>query len=70
MCKDYIPLEMVKAVGVPYQKLRLQGNEEYAIRLIEDIKELMNKYCVYLPIVDTSRYNKIIYEVGIQKKLK
>jgi len=62
MCKDYIPLEFVKAIGIPYQKLRLQGNEEYAIRLIEDIKQLMNKYDILLPIVDTSRYNSIIHD--------
>ena len=49
MCKDHIPLEMVKAIGIPYQKLRLQGNEAYAISLIEDIKALMNKYDIHLP---------------------
>lgn len=70
MCKDYIPLEMVKAVGVPYQKLRLQGNEAYAISLIEDIKALMNKYNIHLPIVDTSRYNQIIYDTESKNVLK
>lgn len=64
MCKDLIPIDMVKAIGIPYQKLRLQGKETYAIQLIEDIKKLMNKYDVYLPIVDTSRYNIIIYETN------
>lgn len=62
LCKDFIPLDMVKAIGVPYQKLRLQGKKEYADTLIEDIKKLMEKYDLNLPIVDTSRYNFILYE--------
>lgn len=70
MCKDHIPLEMVKAIGIPYQKLRLQGNEAYAISLIEDIKALMNKYDIHLPIVDTSRYNQIIYDTESKNVLK
>lgn len=70
MCKDLIQLDMVKAIGVPYKKLRLQGREPYAIQLIEDIKELMNKYDVYLPIVDTSRYNSILYEKDIEGYVK
>ena len=70
MCKDYIPLDMVKAIGAPYQKLILQGKETYAIQLIEDIKKLMDKYGVFLPIVDTSRYNIILYEVEPQRYTK
>ena len=66
MCKDFIPLDMVKAVGVPYQKLRLQGKGTYALQLIEDIQALMKKYDVYLPIVDTSRYNSILYKPDTQ----
>ena len=66
LCKDFIPLDMVMAIGVPYQKLRLQGKGTYVIQLIEDIKQLMDKYDVYLPIVDTSRYNSILYEKDIQ----
>lgn len=70
MCKDLIPLDMVKAIGVPYRKLSLQGKEAYAIQLIDDIKKLMDKYDVYLPIVDTSRYNSIIYESTPQRHIK
>lgn len=70
MCKDLIPLDMVKAIGVPYRKLCLQGKEAYAIQLIEDINKLMDKYGVYLPIVDTSRYNNIIYEVEPERCIK
>lgn len=70
MCKDLIPLNMVRAIGVPYQKLCLQGKETYAIQLVEDINKLMDKYDVYLPIVDTSRYNTIIYEVEPERCFK
>ena len=70
MCKDFIPLDMVKAIGVPYQKLKLQGNEAYAIQLIEDIKKLMDKYGISFPIVDTSRYNITIYEAEPQAEKK
>ena len=34
------------------------------------LKELMDKYDVYLPIVDTSRYNTIIYEVEPERCIK
>ena len=70
LCKDFIPLDMVKAIGVPYQKLRLQGKEAHTIQLIDDIKKLMGKYDLYLPIVDTSRYNSILYEIGCQIYIK
>lgn len=61
LCKDFVPIEMVKAIGFPYQLLRLRGKAEYADNLIKDIKTLMEKYDIYLPIVDTSRYNAILY---------
>lgn len=70
LCKDFIPLDMVKAIGVPYQKLKSKEKEIYAIQIIKDIKELMNKYNIYLPIVDTSRYNHIIYEKENQGYVK
>jgi len=69
MCKDFIPLDMVKAIGIPYQKLRLQGNGAYANKLIEDIKILMEKYDIYLPIVDTSRFNAILYEPNVEEDM-
>lgn len=66
LCKDFIPIEMVKAIGVPYQLLRLRGKTEYADNLIKDIQALMRKYDIYLPIVDTSRYNTVLYEPTIK----
>lgn len=50
MCKDFVPLEMVKAIGVTCQNYNL----------IEDIKNLMKQYDINLPIVDTSEHNKIL----------
>lgn len=73
MCKDFVHIEMVKAIGVPYQYLVSQGKKEYIDKLIEDIKNLMKQYSINLPIVDTSRYNLIItenIENTKQKKLK
>lgn len=70
MCKDLIPLDMVRAIGVPYQKLCLQEKEAYANKLIEDIKELMDKYDVSLPVVDTSSYNSIIHDIKPRGHIK
>lgn len=68
LCKDFIPIEMVKAIGIPYQRLRLQGKIEYVNQLIEDIQKLMKQYEIALPIVDTSRFNYIL--VGDNKITK
>lgn len=62
MCKDFVPIEMVKAIGVPYLYLVSQGKKEYVDKLIEDIQNLMQQYNINLPIVDTSRYNLILTE--------
>ena len=63
MCKDYIPIEYIKAIGVPYLKISREKGEEYTIRLLTDIKTLMKQYNLQLPIVDTSRYNQILIPV-------
>ena len=56
---------MVKAIGIPAKYLKLI-NKEYLIETYQnDILYLMNKYNIYLPIVDTSDYNKILF---IQKE--
>lgn len=67
MCKDYISIDMVCAIGVPYQKLIHEERKEYADKLIEDIKLLMQKYDINFPIVDTSRYNHIIVDPNNNK---
>ena len=63
--KKIIPIEMVKAIGIPAKYLKLT-NKEYLIETYQnDILYLMNKYNIYLPIIDTSDYNKILF---IQKE--
>lgn len=62
-CKDFIPFEMIKAIGVPYQRLKFEGKLEYANRLLKDIILLMEKYDISLPIVDTSIYNYILVDI-------
>ena len=63
MCKDYIPIEYIKAIGVPYLKISREKGEEYTNKLLTDIKTLMKQYNLQLPIVDTSRYNQILIPV-------
>lgn len=62
LVKDFISIDYIKAIGVPYQKLVSVGKEEYANQLLKDIQELMKKYNINLPIVDTSRYNHILID--------
>lgn len=50
LCKDSISFEMVKAIGVSYNNYNL----------IDDIKKLMSKYNINIPIVETSEHNKIL----------
>jgi len=63
MCKDYISIDYVKAIGVPYAKLVREKGYNYADNLLKDIELLMQKYNIYLPIVDTSRYNQILITI-------
>jgi len=55
--KDYIDISYIKAIGIPYYELTNQGQKEIANNLIIDINNLMIKYNIKLPLVDTSRYN-------------
>ena len=50
MCKDFVPFEMIKAIGISYQNYNL----------LDDIETLMKKYNINLPIVDTNEHNKIL----------
>ena len=70
MCKDYIPIEYIKAIGVPYLKISREKGEEYTNQLLVDIKILMKQYNLQLPIVDTSRYNHIIINQKEHKLIK
>ena len=70
MCKDFIPLEYVIAVGIPYKILVEKRSIEYVNKLIEDIVLLMEKYNILLPIVDTSRFNKNLVSPSLKSNNK
>lgn len=71
MCKDFVRIELIKAIGVPYLRLVTLGKKEFADKLIEDIQNLMKEYNVNLPIVDVSRYNRLLTEnIETTKKIK
>lgn len=63
LVKDFIPLNYVKAVGVPYTYWCNINKEELAINLLNDLIALMDEYEVMLPIVDTSRYNDLLVDI-------
>ena len=55
--KKIIPISMVKAIGIPARYLRTINREVLIDAYLHDILELMTKYNIPLPIVDTSAYN-------------
>jgi len=55
--KQIVPLSLVKAIGLPARYLRTIGKEEQIEIYLQDILQLMNKYNINLPIIDTSAYN-------------
>ena len=55
--KQIIPLSMVKAIGIPIRYLKTTNQEELINTYLNDIQELMDKYNITLPLVDTSAYN-------------
>lgn len=59
--KQLIPIEMIKAIGLPQRYLRLTNQENLIDIYKNDILELMKKYNIDLPIVDTSNYNNILF---------
>lgn len=67
-----IPLTMIKAIGIPVRYLRSINKEELIDTYIQDILELMDKYDISLPLVDTSAYNApvIIKNTNILQKRK
>lgn len=62
MCKDYVSVALVKAVGVPYRYYLLKNGIEYADNILKDVKKLIDKYEINMGIVDTSNYNKVLIE--------
>ena len=66
MCKDFIPLEYVKVIGVPYKRLVRKRGIEYANKILEDVVLLMKKYNIFLSIVDTSRFNELLVSSSLK----
>lgn len=62
LVKDYISLDNVKAIGIPYSELLSEGKSYLAERWKEDIKALLEIYDLNLPIVDTSSKNCSLIE--------
>lgn len=60
--KDFIPIEMIRAIGIPYTNIRLYDGMEKASKYLQDIIELLDIYKVELPIVDTSYRNRVLYK--------
>lgn len=67
--KDRIPLDQVVAIGIPYCYLGCQNKLDYANKLLEDVIELMHKYNLALPVVDTSASNEMLYNPKEERKL-
>ncbi len=67
MKKDSISFEHVKAIGFPYKYYSSIKGEEETDRMLKKLINLIDKYSVNLPIVDTSFYNKILRE-SLNKK--
>lgn len=58
--KEKITLDMIKAIGLPKKYLTIKHQEHLIASYINDILELMSKYNIELPIVDTSNHNRSI----------
>lgn len=58
--KDKIPISMVIALGFPYKFYSCYNTTESVNKLLDELLNLMIKYQINLPIVDTSNYNKIL----------
>lgn len=58
--KEKITLDMIKAIGLPKRYLTIMCQEHLIEPYINDILELMSKYNIELPIVDTSNHNRPI----------
>lgn len=67
LCKDFIPLDLVKAVGVPYKYYILTKGIEYADNILRDVKNLIDKYNLKIAIVDTSNFNRMLIEPEKEK---
>lgn len=68
--KECVPLDYVRAIGLPYRYLVIHHKKDTADFYKEEIIALMEKYDIHMPIVDTSFFNDIIYEEEKNKVYK
>lgn len=61
--KDFISLEDIVAIGIPYHYLNWTNQKHLANEYQEKVSELLKKYQLSLPIVDTSWRNNILVPV-------
>ena len=59
--KDFIPIEMIRAIGIPYSNIKLTKGVEAAEKCKQDIIELLMNYEIKIPIVNINYYNRILY---------
>ena len=62
LVKDGIPFSYVAAIGVPYKYYLHTKGKEKADNILNSIIELMNKYSISLSIIDTTNYNRVLYD--------
>lgn len=67
--KDRVPIELIEAIGLPYQLLVNNKNKDQAEMYKRQIIDMLNCYGIGIPIVDTSNSNQLIYK-PIKKKEK
>lgn len=67
--KDGVPLDDVKAIGIPLFEIWLLEGLSTANYYKQQIIDLLDRYDVDLPIVDTSSYNQIVYQKNDSKRL-
>lgn len=70
LVKDFIPINYIKAIGIPYDNIYFQNKYISVDKLIDDIQKLLDKYKLNIPIVNTSRYNLTIEKPKVLTKSK
>lgn len=60
--KDKVSVDMIEAIGLPFQHLMNSNQLEQAEKYKKEIMDMIESYKLELPIVDTSNYNEYIYK--------
>ena len=68
LAKDFISLDDVAAIGIPYKYYEETKGKEYAEHIVESIIQLTSKYSISLPLIDTTNHNKTLYKAEKEKR--